>query len=76
MMADLNIKRAEVQSRNYCALEVFRGGIRPGKGQIASSGRRRRLLRSVMRVGVFDLKRNNVVRRAFSRSSREQSALN
>ena len=65
------IKRAEVQTLLYITPQVLNRVIRPGKGQSVS---RRQLwvFRRQMRVGVFDLKRNNVLINAL-RSCLEQS---
>ena len=65
------IKRAEVQTLLYITPQFLIRVIRPRKGQSVS----RRLLwvfRRQMRVGVFDLKRNNVLINAL-RSCLEQS---
>ena len=65
------IKRAEVQTLLYITPHFLNRVIRPGKGQSVS---RRQLwvFRRQMRVGVFDLKRNNVLINAL-RSCLEQS---
>ena len=65
------IKRAEVQTLLYITPQFLNRVIRPGKGQSVS---RRQLwvFRRQMRVGVFDLKRNNVLINAL-RSCLEQS---
>ena len=65
------IKRAEVQTLLYITPHFLNRVIRPRKGQSVS---RRQLwvFRRQMRVGVFDLKRNNVLINAL-RSCLEQS---